>query len=248
MTHADNPNSGILFAYDPQGNQIVRQDDVPHAKLPEYIGREGAKKLLDQNPDSVGYRELSGENLQVGGEGMKGFYDKIVPNFLNQFGKKYGAKVAMNGYKLVTKEKSGQPTYNFRGEPSGEAVYPEESAQLHYFPITQAMREDVTKNGVPLYADGGPVPPLRPLSPQLTALREQMAQQSALHKAYDEAMKNVYTNQMPTFAQWVASQGKASGGSIKPVGYTKERVTVSPNLDAMRYEMESVKRYTKKAK
>jgi len=64
------------------------------------------------------------------------------------------------------------------------------------------------------YADGGPVPPLRPLSPQLTALREQMAQQSALNKAYDEAMKNVYTNQMPTFAQWLASQGKAKGGKV----------------------------------
>ena len=63
-------------------------------------------------------------------------------------------------------------------------------------------------------ADGGPVPPLRPLSPQLTALREQMAQQSALNKAYDEAMKNVYTNQMPTFAQWLASQGKAKGGKV----------------------------------
>ena len=97
-------------------------------------------------------------------------------------------------------------------------------------------------------ADGGPVPPLRPLNPQLAALREQMAAQSALHKAYDEAMKSVYTNQMPTFAQWVASQGKAKGGSIKPVGYTKERVTVSPNLDAMRYEMESVKHYSKKVK
>jgi len=41
---------------------------------------------------------------------------------------------------------------------------------------------------------------------------------------------------------------KAKGGAIKPIGYTKERVTVSPNLDAMRYEMMSVKRYTKKAK
>jgi len=97
-------------------------------------------------------------------------------------------------------------------------------------------------------ATGGPVPPLRPLSPQLTALREQMAQQSALNKAYDEAMKNVYTNQMPTFAQWLASQGKAKGGRIKPVGYTKEQVTVSPNLDAMRYELESVKHYSKKVK
>ena len=40
----------------------------------------------------------------------------------------------------------------------------------------------------------------------------------------------------------------AEGGSIKPVGYTKEQVTVSPNLDSMRYELESVKHYTKKVK
>ena len=41
---------------------------------------------------------------------------------------------------------------------------------------------------------------------------------------------------------------KAKGGSIKPVGYTKEQVTVSPSLDSMKYELMSVKRYTKKAK
>ena len=41
---------------------------------------------------------------------------------------------------------------------------------------------------------------------------------------------------------------KAKGGRIKPIGYTKERVTVSPNLDAMNYELMSVKHYTKKAK
>jgi len=40
----------------------------------------------------------------------------------------------------------------------------------------------------------------------------------------------------------------AKGGRIKPIGYTKERVTVSPNLDAMNYELMSVKHYTKKAK
>jgi hypothetical protein len=40
---------------------------------------------------------------------------------------------------------------------------------------------------------------------------------------------------------------KAQGGSIKPVGYTKEKVTVSPNLDRMQYELMSVKHF-KKAK
>ena len=41
---------------------------------------------------------------------------------------------------------------------------------------------------------------------------------------------------------------KAKGGAVKPVGYTKEQVTVSPNLDAMKYELMSVKHYTKKVK
>jgi len=38
-----------------------------------------------------------------------------------------------------------------------------------------------------------------------------------------------------------------AGGSIKPVGYTKEKVTVSPSLDRMQYELMSVKHF-KKAK
>ena len=86
MTHEDNSNRGILIAYDQQGNKVFTKYDVPHEKLPEYIGKEGAQKLMDQKPDRVGYRELSGQKLQVGGVGMMCFYYKIVPNFLNQFG------------------------------------------------------------------------------------------------------------------------------------------------------------------
>ena len=36
---------------------------------------------------------LSGQDLKVGGEGMKGFYDKIVPEAANKLGKQFGAKV-----------------------------------------------------------------------------------------------------------------------------------------------------------
>jgi len=132
-------------------NKIVE----PH-ELPDYLGKEITEKLLNTLP-LQGRHHLTGINLQTGGEGMTGFYDKMVPSFLNQFGKKYGAQVALHGHKLITKEKSGQPTYNFRGEPSGEIAYPEESTRLHHFPITPEMREDVIKNGVPLYAKGGAV-------------------------------------------------------------------------------------------
>ena len=37
--------------------------------------------------------QLSGVDLKVGGEGMKGFYDKIIPDAANKLGKQWGAKV-----------------------------------------------------------------------------------------------------------------------------------------------------------
>jgi hypothetical protein len=46
--------------------------------------------------------------------------------------------------------------------------------------------------------------------------------------------------------EWMAEEHV--NHKAKPIGYTKEKVTVSPNLDAMRYELMSVKHYVKKAK
>jgi hypothetical protein len=100
---------------------------------------------------------------------MKGFYDKMIPSFLNQFGKKYGAKVGTTGV-----GGSSNPTDEEARVHHGVGILhwriksPEEKEQLrqqavsapfnlHTFPITPEMREDVTKNGVPLYAEGGKV-------------------------------------------------------------------------------------------
>ena len=148
MTHHDDPDSGILFAFDPSGRQIVEKHNVPHSQLPEYIGKEGAQKLLGQKPDEHGYRELSGQNLEVGGEGMKGFYDKMIPSFLNQFGKKYGAQVGKIQVPVKHELQGLRTMGGYKDEPP---------LDLHHFPITPEMREDVTKNGVPLYAKGGSV-------------------------------------------------------------------------------------------
>ena len=37
-------------------------------------------------------KQISGENLRIGGEGMKGFYDQILPRFMDKYGKKWGVK------------------------------------------------------------------------------------------------------------------------------------------------------------
>lgn len=235
LTYLKNKNgTHDLSAFSHEDVPIIEKQNLTPQDLEAHVGKELAKKILSNEGEPTKYdknaRTLSGLDLKVGGEGMKGFYDKIVPNFLNQFGKKYGAKVqlgtiagmsfpdylAKRNIELRNGEmfSSGFPLHSSAVKKAYEEENPIGHVLGHTFPITQAMREDVTKNGVPLYADGGPVPPLRPLSPQLTALREQMAQQSALSKAYDEAMKNVRTSQMPTFADWVASQGKAKGGKV----------------------------------
>lgn len=64
------------------------------------LSQEGAKALAAQkNAESKSdaaqsTRSIKGLDLKIGGEGMKGFYDKILVDFANKFGKKYGAKVS----------------------------------------------------------------------------------------------------------------------------------------------------------
>jgi len=56
--------------------------------LDEAIGKEIAAKVME-SPEG----ELSGEGLKVGGEGMKTFYDRIVPQVVSDQLKKVGGKM-----------------------------------------------------------------------------------------------------------------------------------------------------------
>lgn len=46
-------------------------------------------------------RSLTGENLKIGGEGMKRFYDQILPATMNKFGKPFGAHVSTTKLRIV---------------------------------------------------------------------------------------------------------------------------------------------------
>jgi hypothetical protein len=134
-------------------------------QIESLVGKEIARKIFDT---TTSFGSLTGLDLQVGGEGMKGFYDKMIPDYLNTFGKKYNVQTEMGGYKL-----KGDPS--LRGDASerlglaGQSfadMTPEEieafnakldesnAKQLHYFKITPEMREEV-KQGMPLYQQVG---------------------------------------------------------------------------------------------
>jgi len=89
-----NKEMKTLHAFDKNNNQIMNEVVEPE-KLPNYIGKETSDKLLKE-PLTGKYgniHKLEGLDLKVGGEGMKGFYDQIIPKALEKIGKEYGVKV-----------------------------------------------------------------------------------------------------------------------------------------------------------
>jgi hypothetical protein len=84
------------------GQRVLEQSDVPKEKLADYIGKDAASKLLEPSAlNGAGNHVLSGNGLKVGGEGMKGFYDQILPKEISKYVKQWGGQ--------VEKSRIGQP-------------------------------------------------------------------------------------------------------------------------------------------
>jgi hypothetical protein len=66
---------------------------IPENQLEEFVGKDLANKIINDAPTYKDGREYSGLDLEFGGQGMEGFYDKMLPTFLKNFGKKYNAKL-----------------------------------------------------------------------------------------------------------------------------------------------------------
>ena len=141
------PERQHFQAFKPNREMALVEHGATPERVSQLVGKELTQKLLE-SPKHGGFHYIEGDDMKVGGEGMKGFYDKIVPNFLNQFGKKYGAKVGQIQVPVVHALQGLRRVNNYPDDPP---------LNLHHFPITPEMREDVTKNGVPLYAKGGSV-------------------------------------------------------------------------------------------
>ena len=96
--------TGNLVGEDHQGKMVIARNGVTKENLEDYIGKEGAQKILETPVDEYGVHALRGADLEVGGEGMKGFYDKMLPDYLNNYGKSYGAKVEMDSIPVSTRD------------------------------------------------------------------------------------------------------------------------------------------------
>lgn len=149
---------------------------VPEAELPNAIGKEAADKLLKSEKKTGDFKELKGQDLKIGGEGMKGFYDQIIPKSLEKLGKEHGVKIKKadviadsQGWHITPPEHtvSGKwmvksSDYNSKGltfDTKAEAEAAMRSklkkAPVYYIDIPQSLKDTATQKGFPLFSKGG---------------------------------------------------------------------------------------------
>jgi hypothetical protein len=158
---------GRLQGYDNDG-ALVMSKSVDPKELPDYVGKELGQKIAvnaekdaeirkalrqaikdDLPEDQIDAlrnqlnaipEEYSGLDLQVGGEGMKKYYDEIYPKFLDKYGKKYGAKVGET-----------QITTGYARDADGIPAQRPSKETIRYLDVTPQMKEGTSK-GQPLFA------------------------------------------------------------------------------------------------
>lgn len=150
-------------------NGTVKQDFYSQAGADTYV----------KEWETGGVKELSGVDLKVGGEGMKGFYDKILPSKATKLWGKYGAKVedmpvgsstettstALDAIDFLEEQgfsrnqledQSNADNVRMATDHGWEPNTETSKYGVHVIRITPEMREAI-KNGQSLFARGGAV-------------------------------------------------------------------------------------------
>ena len=159
-----NPEDQHFQAFKPNRETAISERGATPERVSELVGKELAQKLMSA-PKQMGHHYIEGDDIKVGGEGMKGFYDKKVPNILNAIGKKHGVKTQLHGHRLqgspedyanaVEKLSIAHIPMAQLTPEQNQKIAETADKRLHHFPITEDMRKDVLTNGLPLHKEGG---------------------------------------------------------------------------------------------
>jgi Inorganic Pyrophosphatase/RadC-like JAB domain len=126
-----------------KGNTTVAEhNDLSEKKLADLIGKDMAQRAITRRDEGV--TTFTGEDLKIGGKGMRGFYDDILPKTINKLVKKWGSSVEPMTLPGAEPDmtKTGWESTEGRG---GHAELP-----VHSVVITPAMRDSVMA-GQPMF-------------------------------------------------------------------------------------------------
>lgn len=143
------PGSYRIHAVNHDG-KVAFDRIVPRGELEGLVGKELAQKIIDDQGSKAGallsgMKALTGVDLKLGGEGMRAFYDKMLPNELNKYVKQWGAKVGETTIAKSFRYAYDKQTQREMGNRDADNVV------VHSLDITPAMRESV-QQGQPLFS------------------------------------------------------------------------------------------------
>ncbi len=105
--------------------EIKSFGSFPEGNLEDALGKDLAGKMIESRKSGKNYQLFEGQDLKIGGEGMRGFYDKILTSYLDKFGKKFGTRVS--------------------------DIELSDAGRVHTLKITDAMRDSLLYEGTPLF-------------------------------------------------------------------------------------------------
>ena len=120
------PRGYEVVSFGKNGSIVHNEVFADENAMVGVYGKEMAQRIIE-SVDALESSEtatISGDNLRVGGEGMKGFYDKMLPSFMNKYGKKWGIKVS-----------------------DMELPNLENGLTMHSIPVTDEMKQSVMEEG-----------------------------------------------------------------------------------------------------
>jgi hypothetical protein len=133
------PQDRTLSALQGNSTRIAKQDVGPE-DLPSLIGKELSEKLLHPSSvrtsefDGSTYHMLQGEDMKVGGDGMKGYYDNIVPKSVMNLARQHDPSI----------------------KPAEPFQLPEGYQGFH-LPMTDQLKQGILDKGFQAFRRGGSV-------------------------------------------------------------------------------------------
>ena len=158
-----------------QQAQLFNERSVSIDRIEDLVGKEVAQKIANGEGVAIGGETvLYPDDLKIGGEGMRAFYDKILPSAVNKWAKKLGGRV---GSTAIPAPVPGFPSFT-KGR----------TKSAHALDITPQMR-DAALQGQPLFNEerSGAAPAESLSAEDSRRLGAEDAERTGMRAAVDEA-------------------------------------------------------------
>jgi len=164
ISYKPNENGTYDFIASRNSSEIYNKKGIDITEVEATFGKDIAEKTQNKVGKKAGtvWHGLEGDNLKIGGSGMRSFYDAIIPAQANKLGKPFGAKVESidtgvpkfkirqknNGFYEVSDVDGNMVMNNV--DPSKIDQWKQSGIIVQSLPVTEQMKQSVMQ-GQPLF-------------------------------------------------------------------------------------------------